>query len=328
MIEAKNYRWAILGTGSIAEQLAFAMEKQGRTIYSVANRTYEKAAAFAKKYNIHKVYENISDIFTDENVDIIYIATPHNSHSQYLNEALRKGKHVLCEKAITLNSGELMEGIALAKERGLVLAEAMTIYHMPLYQKLAKIIASGALGEMRLAQINFGIYKEYDVTDRFFCRELAGGALLDIGVYALSFLRWFFSENPKEILTQVKMAPTGVDDQSGILLMNSKGEMGTVTLSLRARQPKRGLVAFDKGYIEVYEYPRADKAVITYTEDGRQEVIEAGCEADALSYEIAHMEAAISGEENRMYLDYTVDVMDMMTSIRSQWGMKYPEEEK
>lgn len=326
-METKNYRWAILGSGGIANALAETMTKQGRTIYSVANRTYEKAAAFAQKHHISKVYENIGDMFTDENVDIIYIATPHNSHSAYINEALKNGKHVLCEKAITLNSTELAQGMDLAKERGLVLAEAMTIYHMPLYRKLSEYIASGVLGKLCLVQVNFGICKEYDETDRFFGRHLAGGALLDIGVYALSFLRWFFSSNPQEIVTQVKMTQSGVDDQSGILLMNSQGETGIVALSLQARQPKRGMAVFEKGYIEVGEFNRGDKAIVTFTEDGHQEVIEAGCEADALWYEIEDMERAVSGAGNEMHSDYTVDVMDIMTKVRRQWGMKYPEEE-
>lgn len=124
--------------------------------------------------------------------------------------------------------------------------------------------------------MNFGSYKEYDMTNRFFNRQLAGGALLDIGVYALSFVRWFMTSTPTQIASQVKLAPTGVDEQAGILLTNSQGEMATLTLSLHAKQPKRGTIAYDKGYIELYEYPRGQKAVITYTEDGHQEVIEAG----------------------------------------------------
>lgn len=162
--------------------------------------------------------------------------------------------------------------------------------------------------------------------NRFFSRNLAGGALLDIGVYALSFARWFMTEAPDQILSQVKFAPSGVDEQAGILLMNSQQEMASISLSLHAKQPKRGTVAFDKGYIEIYEYPRADKAVITYTEDNRQEVIEAGNTDDALLYEILDMEKAVSGESDEMHLEYTADVMNMMTRIRNDWNMKYPEE--
>ena len=158
--------------------------------------------------------------------------------------------------------------------------------------------------------------------------------MLDIGVYALAFVRWFMSSKPEQILSQVKFAPTGVDEQASILLKNKEEEMATVILSLHAKQPKRGTIAFDKGYVEMMEYPRGEKAVITYTEDGHQEVIECGKTSDALRYEVEDMEAAICSMMNTetekksdMYLDYTKDVMDMMTDIRREWGMAYPEEE-
>lgn len=322
-----KYRWATLGCGVIANQLAQALQAQGSNLYSVANRTHDKAVAFAEKYGIGKVYENIDEVFADENVDIIYISTPHNTHIQYLRKALAAGKHVLCEKSITLNSQELEEAIRIAEENHVILAEAMTIYHMPVYKKLSEIIASGTLGELKLMQMNFGSYKEYDMNNRFFNRNLAGGAMLDIGVYALSFVRWFFSEKPDQILSQVKYAPTGVDEQAGILLKNPKEEMATVILSLHAKQPKRGMIAFDKGYVELYEYPRGQEAVITYTEDGHTETIREGETDRALEYEVLDMEAAVAGEKDDMHLDYTRDVMDMMTQIRQEWGMRYPEKE-
>lgn len=214
----------------------------------------------------------------------------------------------------------------------------MTLFHMPIYRKLDELARGDALGPLRFIQLNFGSYKEYDMSNRFFNRNLAGGALLDIGVYALSFARWFMSEKPDQVTSQVRFAPTGVDEQAGILLMNGKEEMATIALSLHAKQPKRGVVAFDRGYVEIDDYPRGEKAVITYTEDGRKEVIESGSTEDALLYEIIDMEKAIScktgGSEDAdarinelMHLDYTVDVMDIMTRLRMEWGMTYPEEE-
>lgn len=322
----KTYNWVTLGCGVIANQLAQAMREEGRTLYGVANRTYEKAVNFAKKYDIPKVYENIQDLFTDENVDIIYISTPHNTHAPFLREALKHGKHVICEKSITLNSRELEEAEKAAEENHVILGEAMTIYHMPLYKKLHELARSGDLGELKMIQMNFGSYKEYDMNNRFFNPDQAGGAMLDIGVYALSFIRWFMSGKPDQILSQVKYAPSGVDEQAGILLMNPAGEMAAASLTLHAKQPKRGMVAFDKGYIEIYEFPRADRAVITYTADQSQEVIECGKTADALRYEIRDMEQAVSGGVNEMHLDYSVDVMSMMTELRKSWGLVYPEE--
>ncbi|HEM3608714.1 TPA: Gfo/Idh/MocA family protein [Streptococcus suis] len=326
MTEKMQYKWATLGTGVIANELVQALQAMGGNLYSVANRTYDKGVEFAQKYGIEKVYQEIDDVFEDPEVDIIYISTPHNTHINYLRKALKAGKHVLCEKSITLNSEELAEAIQLAEENQVILAEAMTIFHMPIYRQLSEVVASGKLGDLKMIQMNFGSYKQYDMTNRFFNKNLAGGALLDIGVYALSFVRWFMTEKPNQVLSQVKLAPTGVDEQVGILLSNDAGEMATIALTLHAKQPKRGTIAYDKGYIELYEYPRGQKAVITYTEDGSQEVIEAGETAKALSYEVADMEKAVAGIENTMHLAYTQDVMGIMTQLRKEWGLVYPEE--
>ena len=322
-----QYKWATLGTGVIANELAQALQSLGGNLYSVANRTYDKGLAFAQKYGIQKVYQTIDEVFEDPEVDIIYISTPHNTHINYLRKALSAGKHVFCEKSITLNSEELEEAIALAEENQVILAEAMTIFHMPIYRRLRELVQSQALGDLKMIQMNFGSYKDYDMTNRFFNRNLAGGALLDIGVYALSFVRWFMSETPDQISSQVKLSPTGVDEQVGILLSNPKGEMATIALTLHAKQPKRGTIAYDKGYIELYEYPRGQKAIITYTEDGHQDIIEAGDTSQALSYEVQDMEKAVAGIENEMHLAYSQEVMAIMTKLRKDWGLVYPEEE-
>lgn len=174
------------------------------------------------------------------------------------------------EKSITLNSDELNEALALAEEKDVIVGEAMTIFHMPIYKKLRKILESGALGKVNLITMNFGSFKEYNMGNRFFNRNLAGGAMLDIGVYALSFIRWFMDSKPDQLLSQVKQAPTKVDEQAGLLLTNAEGQMATVMLSLHSKQPKRGMISCEKGYIEVMEYPRAWEAKITYTDSEKQ----------------------------------------------------------
>lgn len=319
-----KYNWVTIGVGVIGHQLAEAMSELGGNLYGVANRTQEKAIKFAKEYNIDKVYDSIDDVFEDENVDVIYISTPHNTHINYLRKALKAGKHVLCEKSITLNSDELKEAVQLAEENHVVLAEAMTIFHMPIYRKLNEV--KEKLGPLRLIQMNFGSYKEYNMSNRFFNKNLAGGAMLDIGVYALSFVRWFMSSAPNQVLSQVKFAETGVDEQASLLLKNKEEEMATILLSLHAKQPKRGTIVFDQGYITMFEYPRGQKAIITYTSDGHEEVIECGDTSKALSYEVLDMEQAIDGD-NQMHLDYTQDVMKIMTDCRKEWNLVYPEEE-
>ncbi len=329
-------KWAVLGTGVIANEMAQALEKMGEHLYAVGNRTYTKAVAFAEKYQVEKVYDDFHEMFTDPKTDIIYITTPHNTHIQFVREALKNKKHVLCEKSITLNSAELEEANQLAKENGVIFAEAMTIYHMPLYKKLWQLIETGktgdpdipALGKVQMIQLNFGSYKEYNMNNRFFNRNLAGGALLDIGVYALSLARSFMAEQPTHVASQVKYAESGVDEQAGILLMNGQGQMATVALSLHSKQPKRAVISCEYGYIEIMEYPRADRAIIVEAESGKKHEIEAGDTKDALYYEMKDMEQAVKeNDPSIMRVQDTADVMAMMTQIRQDWGMKYPEEE-
>ena len=323
----KEIKWAVLGTGVIANQMAQALIKNGKNIYSVANRTHQKAVDFAKKYNIGKVYDNMNDVFTDPEVDVVYITTPHNTHLEFMKKAIENGKHILVEKSITLNSNELNEAISLAKEKGVIIGEAMTIFHMPIYKKLNEILESGALGKVNLITINFGSFKEYDMNNRFFNMNLAGGALLDIGVYALSAVRSFMSKQPNEIVSQVRFAPTGSDEQATILLKNEDQQMATIALSMHSKQPKRIMISLEKGYIEVYEFPRGQKATIVDAVTGKQTVIEKGNTENALYYEMCDMEEAVRNQDaSHLNLEYTKDVMDIMSQLRKEWKMQYPGE--
>lgn len=327
-MEHRELHWAVIGCGVIANEMANGLQKMGRTLYSVANRTHEKAVAFAEKYQIDKVYDSIDEVFWDDKVDIIYITTPHNTHYQYMKKALESGKHIFVEKSITLNSRELMEMVSLAREKNLLIGEAMTIWHMPLYQKLRDIVQSGELGKVQMITMNFGSFKEYDMSNRFFNMNLAGGAMLDIGVYALSIVRGFMDEKPDEILSQWKPSPTGSDEMATVLLKNASGQMATVALSMHSKQPKRAMISCEKGYIEIMEYPRADKAVIVDAVTGERQEITEGRTSDALFYELRNMEEAVNtNNPSILHLQESCDVMDIMTRLRKDWGMKYPKEE-
>lgn len=326
-MEHKKLNWAVIGCGVIANEMAQALQKANRFLYSVANRTHEKAKAFAEKYQIKRVYDSIDEVFTDPDVDIIYITTPHNTHYAYMKKALENGKHILVEKSITLDSRELDEMVSLAKEKEKLIGEAMTIWHMPLYRELRNIIQSGELGKVQIITVNFGSFKEYDMNNRFFNMNLAGGALLDIGVYALSIVRGFMDGAPEEIKSQWKPSPTGSDEMATILLQNAKGQMATVALSLHSKQPKRAMISCEKGYIEIMEYPRAGRAVIVDAATGESREISAGKTSDALYYEMQNMEEAVrTNNPSLLHIEETCDVMKIMTALRKDWGLQYPGE--
>lgn len=313
-----HYRWAIVGLGSIATQFAENFNPELGELYGAASRDLTKAEAFTRAHNITKAFGSYDDLFADPLVDVVYIATPHNHHLESILPALENGKHVLCEKAITMNSVELAQAKQLAAEKGLILAEAMTLFNMPLYLTLKERIDNGEFGKLKMIQASFGSFKEPDPTNRFFSPELAGGAILDIGTYALSFVRLFLSEQPDFVQSTMSPFQTGVDEQSVTILRNQQNEMATIALTFQAKMPKQGIVAFEKAFITINDYPRADTAIITYL-DGEVETFRAGEEALALNYEVSNMNQMIDGTLPNDSLNLTTDVMDLMDQMRTQW---------
>ena len=289
----KKLNWGILGTGWIAHEMGEALTAVNGEIYAVCNVRLAGAQQYAEEFGVQKVYGSPDEMFADENVDIVYIATPHNLHYEAMLKALKAGKHVFCEKSITVNSRQLEECAALAEEKGLIICDGTTLLHMPLYKKLRQIIEEGAIGDVKMVQVNFGSCKEYDVNNRFFSKELAGGKQPD------NRRRYF---------------ETGVDETSGIILKNPDGEMAVIALTMLG----------EKGFIEISDYPRAQRAVITYTEDGRKEVIEAGSTDAALQYEVRDMQEYILNKSGQENLRIVRDVMEVLTAVRNQWGLVYP----
>ncbi|MBI6041762.1 Gfo/Idh/MocA family protein [Clostridium perfringens] len=319
----KKLKWGILGPGSIARDFAQALNRVNGEVYAVASRNKERAEKFARENNVKKAYGSYDEIIKDKDIDVVYIATPHSNHYEYIIKSLNNNKHVLCEKAITVNERELEEALKIAREKNLVLEEAMTLFHMPLYEKVIKKINKEDLGKVNMVQVSFGSFKEYDENNRFFNLDLAGGALLDIGTYALSFVRYFLSSMPEEILSTVKKAKTGVDEESGIILKTKEDEIATISLAFRSKMPKRGIVSCDNGFITIDNFPRANKATINYL-DGTVEVIECGEEEKALDYEVIFMEEKINENKESNSIELTYDVIKIMNKVRKDWGILYP----
>ena len=319
----KKLKWGILGPGNIARDFAQALNRVNWEVYAVASRNKERAEKFARENNVKKAYGSYDEIIKDKDIDVVYIATPHSNHYEYIIKSLNNNNHVLCEKAITVNEKELEEALKIAREKNLVLEEAMTLFHMPLYEKVIKKINNEDLGKVNMVQVSFGSFKEYDENNRFFNLDLAGGALLDIGTYALSFARYFLSSMPEEILSTVKKAKTGVDEESGIILKTKEDEIATISLAFRSKMPKRGIVSCDNGFITIDNFPRANKATINYL-DGAVEVIECGEEEKALDYEVIFMEERIKENKESNSIDLTYDVTKIMNKVRKDWGIVYP----
>lgn len=318
----KKVKWGIVGLGIIANELAASFESENAELVAVGSRSLEKAEAFAEKYDIPKAYGSYQELYDDESIDIVYLATPNSHHAKDMIDVLTAGKHVLCEKAITMNKKELDQVLKVAQEKNRMVAEAMTIYHMPVYHQIKERINSGEFGELKLATSYFGSLKSEDPKERFFNAELGGGALLDIGVYALSFVQFFLESAPKTIETIVDFHESGVDEKSTISYVTEKGTLANITLSFRGKLPKQGVVVCENAYITFMDYPRADKAVITYP-DGATEEVRAGDKGSALNYEITNISETLLNGKDLTGLKYTTQVNSIMDTLASKWGMDW-----
>ena len=313
-----DLQWGIVGLGGIAHDFAENFDQTTSKLTACASRTLEKAEKFAQQYDLPKAYGSYEELLADEDISIIYIAVPNRQHHQHIMAALAAGKHVLCEKAITMNVTELQEAVELAEQKHLILAEAMTIFNMPLYHELHALMDSGRLGKLKMIQAPFGSFKDPDPTNRFFNPELAGGALLDIGTYAVSFARWFLTEQPEIIASTMIPFSTGVDEQSLTILQNKKSELATVSLTFQAKMPKKGIVAFENGYLTIDNYPRADKAELFFN-DGTTELIESGFRGNAMNYEIENIVKMIHGTLPNKSLFFTKDVIEILDQMQQIW---------
>lgn len=313
----KNYKWGIAGTGGIAHEFAENFTGKQSTLTAVSSRKEETAKEFATRYQIANSYGTYEEMLNSD-IDIVYVAVPNATHYDYIKKALIAGKHVLCEKAITMNLTELEDVMKIAEEKKLILQEAMTIFNMPLYDELTRLIDQNKLGKLKMIQAPFGSYKEPDPKNRFFNPALAGGALLDIGTYAVSFARYFLSSTPVVVATTMVPFSTGVDEQSVTILRTKEDELATVSLTFQAKMPKIGIVAFENGYLEINDYPRADKATLTYT-DGSKETIISGASNAAFGYEIDNLTATIEGKPNKS-LFLTHDVIAILDQMQKDWA--------
>ncbi len=244
-------RFAILGTGTVAR--AFAEDLRlvaGARLTAVGSRSIERAQAFAREFAAAHAHSAVDDLAHDAEVDVVYVATPHSRHHDDCLACLNGGRAVLCEKPFTVDHAQAQSVIAAAREHGLFCMEAMWMRFHPLILKTQSLIASGALGDIRLFRADFGYTTPFDPESRFFNRALAGGALLDRGVYPLS-LAHFLLGKPDEIVGRPFIGETGVDEQFSALLTYSSGTIGIVTATLRSRLRNEAVVIGTKGSIEI-----------------------------------------------------------------------------
>lgn len=319
-------KFAILAPGHIAHSMAKAVseiEKIER--YAVASRDYGRAADFAGQWGFEKAYGSYEELAEDPQVELIYVASPHSHHYEHAKLCLEHGKHVLVEKAFTVNARQARELVQLSEEKGLLLAEAIWTRYMPSRRMIDELLADGVLGNVTSLTANLGYILPH--VERMQSPELAGGALLDLGVYPINFALMAFHEAVTEVNASAIMSPRGVDWMNSITLSFADGKMAVLHSDMLAQTDRQGVISGDKGYLEVQNINNCEEIRVFNLErkmTARYQVPEQinGYEYEVLSCIKAIEEGRTECEE--MPHSEILRVMELLDTIREQWGMVYP----
>lgn len=316
-------RWGILGTGWIARVFTEDLLRlPGHVVAAVGSRAPHTAEAFARRHGIERAYGSYERLAADDEVDVVYVATPHNHHLAHASLCLEAGRAVLVEKPFTTNAADAERLIALARDRGLFAMEAMWTRFNPVIERLRTLVAEGAIGEVTSIYADFGFASPYDPAHRHWSPDLAGGALLDLGVYPLYFA-WMLLGAPDSIQATAAPAPTGVDANTGILLGYASGAIALLHCGLMAASPVTATVTGTKGRIEVATpFFRPDTMTVHRT-DTEPETFTIDVPGNGYTYqaeEVARRLRAGELESPVMPLDETLAIHGDLDTIMAQLG--------
>ena len=323
-------RWGIIGAGSIAARFSEALASlpDAETL-AVGSRSRESADRFATANGFSRAYGSYQDLAADPDLDVVYVATPHPFHAENVELCLNAGKAVLCEKPFTVNATEARRLVELARERGLFLMEGMWTRFFPLMGRLRKVLAEGRIGDPRMLNVDFGFRAPFDPASRLFDPELGGGAMLDVGVYCVSFASMVLGP-PAGGTGLSHLGETGVDEQFVAALDHGDGRLSSITAGTRTATPHEATVFGTDGYVRVHS-PWWQPAAMTISKPGEEdEVIRETTEENGFVYEAAEVMRCLQAgrmESEILPLDETVAVLEGMDSIRESWGLRYPGEE-
>lgn len=323
----QSIRWGILGTGQMAQKFAEGIGMtDGAELVAVASRSPEHAKGFAAQNGKPPIICGYEALLARPDVDIVYVATPISEHATHMQQCLSQGKSVLCEKAFTISAVQAEQVAALAQQKRLFLMEAMWTRFLPATRAVRRWLADRAVGDVRLVSGDLGFAMPYEPTSLLFDPLLGGGALLSVGVYAVSLSTMVFGADPVQITTTGRLGATGVDEQFSLSLTYPCGGMATFTVSICTRMNQEAHIYGDKGFIRIPKFFAPRSAALWL--DGKDPEI---CQPAFLGNGYQHeaevacrclREGALECDD--MPLAETLAVMRIMDSIRAAWGLRYP----
>ena len=325
----KTMRVGYIGAGNISGQMAETIARMSEVEnYAVAARDPERAREFAERWGFSHAYDSYEELLADPDVDLVYVALPHSHHHRWTIAALEAGHHVLCEKAFAANERQAREMIECARERGLLLAEAIWTRYMPSRKMIEEIVSSGEIGEVTTVAANLGY--RVDGNARMTDPALAGGALLDLTVYPLNFASMVLGNKIRRIAASMVPAVTGVDGQDNVMIEYESGQMASLFSTMYAMTDREGQILGTKGFITV-ENINNPQVIRVYASDGltRELTREIAVpeQITGYEYELLSCKRAIEAgalECPEMPHAETLELMRQMDEIRRQFGVVFP----
>lgn len=316
----------ILGPGIVAGKMMRTLgEMDDISCVAVGSRSVERGKEFANKYGIPKFYGSYEELLSDEEVDLIYIATPHSHHYEHMKLALSYGKAVLCEKAFTVNEAQAREVVAIAREKKLLLVEGLWTRFLPVISQVRCLIEGEKLG--KATSLNISMCHRNIQNERVYLPDLAGGTLLNLGVYVINFASMMFGDDVKKIFSSAVMTDTGVDAFDSITFEYEDGRVATMHVSSTSVCSREAMICCEFGYIRI---PNAEKCPEILVYDHKHNLIEtitAPSFNTGFEYQLRACKRALDEGRNEceeMPLETTLLMMNRMDEIRGQWGMVFP----
>ena len=326
----REFKWGLLAPGNIANKFAQGLAViPGAVSWAVGSRDLARAREFAGKYGFHKAYGSYEELAGDKDVDAIYISTPHPFHEEAVLLCLSHGKPVLCEKPFAANRAQGERMVALAREKNLFLMEAMWTRFLPSTRKAMALIEEGAIGKVRHVSADFGFRTEVRPSGRLFDPALAGGSLLDVGVYNLAFCSMVFGRQPDRLQSHLTLGETGVDEVATALLNYRGGGSAFVMSAIRVNTAHEAVIYGEEGSIRLPAYWHG-QTVLLDNRDGHQE-FQLPFEASGFQFQAMEVMACLEkglSESPLMPLDETLAIAGTMDRIRFDNQLRYPFEEE
>lgn len=323
-------RWGILGTGRIANSFAEGLSVLPEAkLTAVGSRSADGARTFGEKWNVPNRHASYEALAADTEVDAVYVATPHSEHLSNTVTCLEAGKAVLCEKPLAVNAEQGRAMVKAARENGVLFMEGMWSRFPPGMTKVRELAASGTLGELRSLQADFGFRaKSRDPAGRLFNPALAGGSLLDIGVYPISLSSMLFGR-PEEIISTWHEGETGVDEQAAFVFRHAGGALSVLHSSIQAETSQEAVLAGTEGRLRILKQCWRPQELELTRPDGSVERISFPFEGNGFNYEAAaFMKLLQDGKTECKVMPHaeSIEILETMDAIRAQWGLKYPME--